>query len=183
MKDYQLTTLSGEPTTLSSFQGKVLLIVNVASQCGFTKQYEGLEALYREYKDQGLVILGFPANDFAAQEPGTSAEIGAFCDSKFGVTFPMFEKISVLGETMHPLYQELIAAKPETTGDSEEFRQGIAGFLASSNLPLQSTKPEVFWNFEKFLVGRDGKVLDRFSSTIEPSDERLVGAVEAALAA
>src|ERR1700690_54774 len=135
--DFTLNALNGTPTPLANFKGKVMLVVNVASQCGYTPQYEGLQELYAKYKDQGLVIAGFPANNFGGQEPGSNEEIGAFCKSKFGVTFPMFSKISVAGKDKAPLYQFLTdkAAHPKTGG----------------HIP---------WNFTKYLVERDGKVLD-----------------------
>jgi len=156
--DFTLDSLTGTPTPLANFKGKVMLVVNVASQCGYTYQYEGLQALYMKYKDQGLVVAGFPANNFGAQEPGTNAEIGAFCKSKFGVTFPMFSKISVAGKDKAPLYQFLTdkAANPKTGG-------------------------EIPWNFTKYLVDRDGKVLARFDSPVEPLSKELTSAVEAAL--
>jgi glutathione peroxidase len=156
--DFTLDSLTGTPTPLASFKGKVMLVVNVASQCGYTYQYEGLQALYVKYKDQGLVVAGFPANNFGGQEPGTNAEIGAFCKSKFGVTFPMFSKISVAGRDKAPLYQFLTdkGANPKTGG-------------------------EIPWNFTKYLVDRDGKVLARFDSPVEPLSKELTSAVEAAL--
>jgi glutathione peroxidase len=156
--DFTLDSLTGTPTPLASFKGKVMLVVNVASQCGYTYQYEGLQALYLKYKDQGLVVAGFPANNFGAQEPGTNAEIGAFCKSKFGVTFPMFSKISVAGKDKTPLYQFLTdkAAHPKTGGD-------------------------IPWNFTKYLVDRDGNVLARFDAPVEPLSKELTSAVEAAL--
>ena len=156
--DFTLDSLTGTPTPLASFKGKVMLVVNVASQCGYTYQYEGLQALYLKYKDQGLVVTGFPANNFGAQEPGTNAEIGAFCKSKFGVTFPMFSKISVAGKDKAPLYQFLTdkAAHPKTGGD-------------------------IPWNFTKYLVDRDGNVLARFDAPVEPLSKELTSAVESAL--
>ena len=156
--EFTLDAINGTPTPLASFKGKVMLIVNVASQCGFTPQYEGLQALYARYKDQGLVITGFPANNFGGQEPGTNAEIGAFCKSKFGVTFPMFSKISVEGGDKAPLYQFLTDKKvnPKTGG-------------------------EIQWNFTKFLVDRNGKVIQRFEPDVEPLSGGLVSAEEAAL--
>src|ERR1019366_5697510 len=156
--DFTLDALNGTPTPLGIFKGKVMRVVNVASQCGYTPQYEGLQALYAKYKDQGLVVTGFPANNFGGQEPGSNAEIGAFCKSKFGVTFPMFAKISVAGKDKAPLYQFLTDknANPKTGG-------------------------EIPWNFTKYLVGRDGKVLARFDAPIEPMSKELVSAVEAAL--
>lgn len=150
--DFTLDALNGTPTPLANFKGKIVLMVNVASQCGYTPQYEGLQALYMKYKDKGLVIAGFPANNFGAQEPGTNQEIGAFCRSKYGVTFPMFAKISVKGEDKAPLYKFLT----ETGGD-------------------------IKWNFTKFLVDRNGKVIRRFEPDVEPQSKELVSAIEAAL--
>ena len=156
--EFTLDALNGTPAPLANFKGKVLLVVNVASQCGYTYQYEGLQALYAKYKDQGFVIAGFPANNFGGQEPGSNAEIGAFCKSKFGVTFPMYSKISVAGKDKAPLYQFLTdkAANPKTGG-------------------------EIQWNFTKFLVDRDGKVIARFEPAVEPQSKEVVSAVEAAL--
>jgi len=156
--EFTLNALNGTPTPLSIFQGKVMLLVNVASQCGYTPQYEGLQALYAKYKDQGLVIAGFPANNFGSQEPGTNEEIGAFCKSKYGVTFPMFAKISVQGSDKAPLYQFLTdkSANPKTGG-------------------------EIQWNFTKFLVDRNGRVIQRFEPAVEPQSSELVSAIEAAL--
>lgn len=156
--DFTLDALNGAPTPLTGFKGKVILMVNVASQCGYTPQYEGLQALYLKYKDKGLVIAGFPANNFGEQEPGSNQEIGAFCRSKYGVTFPMFAKISVKGEDKAPLYRFLTdkAANPKTGG-------------------------EIQWNFTKFLVDRNGKVIERFEPDVEPGSAELVSAVEAAL--
>jgi glutathione peroxidase len=150
--------IDAQPVPLSQYQGKVVLVVNVASKCGFTKQYAGLQQLYEEYKDQGFVILGFPANNFGGQEPGTDSEIKEFCTTKFNVTFPMFSKISVKGKGMHPLYQYLTS--PEENG---EFGKPIT------------------WNFNKFLIGKDGKTIDRFGSKVKPLDPKLVSAVEEAL--
>jgi len=156
--EFTLDALNGTPAPLANFKGKVLLVVNVASQCGYTYQYEGLQALYAKYKDQGFVIAGFPANNFGGQEPGSNAEIGAFCKSKFGVTFPMYSKISVAGKDKAPLYQFLTdkAANPKTGG-------------------------EIQWNFTKFLVDRDGKVIARFEPAVEPQSREVTAAVEAAL--
>src|SRR5579859_6667212 len=156
--EFTLDAINGTPAPLANFKGKVMLVVNVASQCGYTPQYEGLQALYAKYKDQGLVITGFPANNFGGQEPGTNAEIGAFCKSKFGVTFPMFSKISVKGADKAPLYQFLTDTKanPKTGG-------------------------EIQWNFTKFLVDRDGKVIQRFEPEVEPQSKEIEAAVEAAL--
>ena len=157
--EFTMDSLQGVPTPLAQFKGKVVLIVNVASQCGYTYQYEGLQALYMKYKDKGLMVAGFPANNFGEQEPGTNVEIGAFCKSKYGVTFPMFSKISVKGADKAPLYRFLTdkTANPKTGG-------------------------EIPWNFTKFLVDRDGKVLARFDSAVEPESKEVVAAVEKALA-
>ena len=170
-------TIAGEVTSLGAYRGKVLLVVNVASNCGFTKQYGALETLYRRFRDQGLVVLGFPANDFAAQEPGSNGEIATFCRETFGVDFPMFSKIAVTGPGTHPLYSVLIAAGPAATGS------GRAAFRAELDTYAPSNpEPGILWNFEKFLVGRDGKVVARFSPEVAPDDAAVVGAIEAALA-
>src|ERR1700681_5101595 len=156
--EFTLDALNRTSAPLANFKGKVMLVVNVASQCGYTYQYEGLQALYAKYKDRGLVLTGFPANNFGGQEPGSDAEIGAFCKSKFGVTFPMFSKISVAGKDKAPLYQFLTdkTANPKTGG-------------------------EIPWNFTKYLVDRDGKVLARFDAAVEPMSKELTTALEAAL--
>ena len=158
--EYTLDALNGIPTPLSNFKGKVMLVVNVASQCGYTYQYETLQSLFKKYEAQGLVITGFPANNFGGQEPGSNEQIGAFCKSKFGVTFPMFSKISVKGADKAPLYQFLTdkAANPKTGG-------------------------EIQWNFTKFLVDRNGKVLARFESAVEPDSKEVTSAIEVALKA
>jgi glutathione peroxidase len=158
--DFTPNAINGNPLPLSTYKGKVMLIVNVASQCGYTYQYETLQSLYMKYKDQGLVLAGFPANNFGAQEPGTNAEIGAFCKSKFGVTFPMFEKISVKGADQAPLYKFLTSPATNKKGPGE-----------------------IQWNFTKFLVDRDGNVIARFEPAVEPNSKEVVSAVEAALKA
>ena len=165
--------IDGTPASLAEHRGKVLLIVNVASQCGFTPQYAPLEALYKQNRDKGLVVCGFPANEFAAQEPGSNAEINSFCETSFGITFPMYAKIAVTGPEQHPLYNALVESKPETTGDTTELRQHLVEFGVSPTTP-----PEVLWNFEKFLVARDGKVVNRFASDVEPNDPRIQSAIE-----
>jgi glutathione peroxidase len=177
--------ITGEAVTLGEYQGKVLLLVNVASQCGLTPQYTALEELYTRFKDDGLVVCGFPANDFGAQEPGTDDEIKAFCTTNFSVDFPMFSKIAVTGPQIHPLYRALIAAKPQPTGDSrEDFRQKLNGFLAAKhNGASTNPEPGVLWNFEKFLVDRSGNVAGRFSPEITPGDPIIVTAIESALKA
>lgn len=171
-----LTTIDGQPATLGDYAGKVLLVVNVASKCGLTPQYEGLAQLYRARKDAGLEVLGFPANDFKGQEPGSEAEIQQFCQLTYDVTFPMFSKIAVTGEGIHPLYAQLVAAQPQATGDGP-MREKLAGFGIEPN-----PAPGVLWNFEKFLIGRDGKVAGRFAPDVTAADPRLLAAIDAALA-
>ena len=146
--------IDGHDYDLAKLQGKVVMIVNVASKCGYTPQYKGLEALYKKYQDQGLVIVGFPANNFHSQEPGTDAEIKTFCTSKYDVTFPMMSKISVKGDDEHPLYKMMTDAKGDVT-----------------------------WNFNKFLVGRDGVLIEHFDSKVKPEDTKMTDAIESALAA
>lgn len=175
--DIPLKTIEGEDAKLGDYAGKVLLVVNVASKCGLTPQYEALQALYAAKKDQGLVIAGFPANDFGAQEPGTEAEIVEFCSTIYGVDFPMFEKITVVGEDKHPLYKALTLARPEAKR-GEDMRERFRSRGREPNPP-----PEVMWNFEKFIVGRDGKVVDRFAPSVTPDDAELVAQLDRALAA
>jgi glutathione peroxidase len=174
--DIPVERIDGTPTSLAEYQGKVLLIVNVASQCGFTPQYAGLEALYEANRDKGLVICGFPANDFGAQEPGSNAEIHSFCETSFGVKFPMYAKIAVTGKARHPLYKALVSSIPETTGDTAELRKHLIEFGVTP-----TTAPEVLWNFEKFLVGRNGKVVRRFAPDVAPDDAVLHDAIAAEL--
>ncbi len=156
--DYTLKSIDGEPTALSSLKGKVVLLVNVASKCGYTPQYTGLESLYEKYKDQGFVIVGIPANNFMSQEPGTNAEIKTFCKSKYDVKFPMMAKVSVKGSDEAPLYQYLTSKEqnPNTGGD-------------------------IKWNFTKFLVGRNGQIIARFEPAVTPADPALTSAVQGAL--
>ncbi len=156
--DFTLDDIDGNPVSLAQFKGKALLIVNVASRCGFTYQYAGLEVLYDKYRDRGFVILGFPANNFFRQEPGTDGEIKQFCSAAYGVTFPMFSKISVKGRDMHPLYRWLT---------SRETDPRFAGAIT--------------WNFNKFLVGRDGRVVARFRTQDEPGSDAVAKAIEAAV--
>ena len=172
-----LRRIDGSADTLSGHAGNVLLVVNVASKCGLTPQYEGLETLHRQYKDQGFEVLGFPANDFAAQEPGTDEEIVSFCSANYGVSFPMFAKADVTGADKQPLYAALTAAKPDKQGPVEEFRERLKGYGMTP-----TDDPEVLWNFEKFLIGRDGEVAARFAPATTPDDPALVGAIEAELA-
>jgi len=156
--DFTMKNIDGTEVPLSTYKGKVLLIVNVASKCGNTPQYEGLEKLYRTYKDRGFTILAFPANNFLWQEPGNDAEIKQFCTSKYDVTFDMFSKISVKGSDQHPLYQFLTSKEtdPEFAGD-------------------------VKWNFQKYLVDRSGKVIAKFAPSTKPESEEIIGAIEAAI--
>lgn len=177
IQDIPLTTIEGQPTSLADYRGKVLLVVNVASKCGLTPQYEGLQALYADKQPQGLEILGFPANNFLGQEPGSEAEIQQFCQLNYDVGFPMFAKISVAGEDVHPLYQQLVAAQPQAIGEGP-----LRERLASKDIPLQAA-PGILWNFEKFLVGRDGQVIARFAPDVAADDARLREAVDKALAA
>jgi len=170
--------INGEPASLGEFAGQVLLVVNVASKCGLTPQYEGLEKLYDLYRGQGLVIAGFPANDFKAQEPGSNQEIQSFCTVNYGVTFPLFSKITVVGPEKHPLYKALIAAQPKATSTAETpFREKLKGY-GIDTLP----EPEILWNFEKFLVNRQGEVVQRFSPDMQPDAPDLVAAIKAELA-
>ncbi len=156
--DAKINTLDGSPADLSEFEGKALLVVNVASKCGLTPQYEGLQKLHEQYADRGFEVLGFPCNQFMGQEPGTAEEIREFCDTTYHVTFPLFEKIDVNGDQQHPIYAEL-----EQQADAD----GEAG--------------DVKWNFEKFLVAPDGKVVGRFRPQVTPEDPALVAAIEAQL--
>ncbi|MFI5046284.1 MAG: glutathione peroxidase [Acidimicrobiia bacterium] len=158
MYDAKVNTLDGEPADLSAYEGKALLVVNVASKCGLTPQYEGLQALHDQYADQGFEVLGFPCNQFMGQEPGSAEEIREFCDTTYGVTFPLFEKIDVNGAQRHEVYEVLTA---------KEDAEGVAG--------------DVKWNLEKFLVSPDGEVVGRFRPQVQPSDEALVAAIEANL--
>ena len=176
--DIPVKRISGDDASLAEFKGKVLLIVNVASKCGLTPQYEGLEKLYEQYKGQGLVIAGFPANDFKAQEPGTNEEIQSFCKLNYGVEFPLFDKITVVGDHKHPLYSALIAAQPKAVSLSTvPFREKLKGYGIESN-----ADPEILWNFEKFLVSRSGEVVERFAPDTQPDAPELVAAIEAELA-
>jgi len=170
--------ITGTDASLAEFKGKVMLIVNVASKCGLTPQYEGLEKLYKQYRDQGLVVAGFPANDFAGQEPGTNDEIQSFCTTNFGVEFPLFDKITVVGAGKHPLYKALIEAQPKAVSSAEiPFSEKLKGYGMTPN-----PEPEVLWNFEKFLVSRQGEVVKRFAPDTVPDDPALVAAIKEELA-
>jgi glutathione peroxidase len=175
--DIPVKTLAGEPATLAPYRGHVLLIVNTASKCGLTPQFEGLEKLYSTYKDRGFDVLGFPANDFAGQEPGTSEEIASFCTRNYGVDFPMFEKISVTGPGTHPLYDLLISAQPVAQVADPAFRGNLDGFLSKHGAKTNPA-PGILWNFEKFLVNREGRIVARFAPDTKPTDEVLLEAIE-----
>jgi len=181
LTDIPLTTIAGAPATLADYTGKVLLVVNVASKCGLTPQYTALEALYQQFKGRGFEVLGFPANDFAGQEPGTNEEIATFCSTEYPVTFPLFAKIAVTGPEKHPLYAALIAARPEHVVYGP-WREGLTDYAAKNGFPPPNPLPELLWNFEKFLIGRDGAVLARFAPDMPPDDIRITGAIEFALA-
>ncbi len=155
--DFSLNRIDGSKESLSTYRGKVLMIVNVASKCGNTPQYEGLESLFKKYRDQGFVVLGFPANDFGGQEPGSNAQIASYCRATWSVDFPMFEKISVTGDDAHPLY-EFLTSRPDPIGG------------------------EIEWNFQKFLVGRDGQIVERISPQTQPLDSGLVERIQKLLA-
>lgn len=178
MYDISLRTLAGEPTSLRRYAGKVLLIVNVASQCGLTPQYESLERTFESERERGLVVLGFPSNQFGAQEPGTSDEIATFCTTNYGVQFPMFEKIDVNGESRHPLYRALLEAQPQPLQKDDTFRKSLVEFGVTPEPPAN-----VGWNFEKFLISRDGRVVGRFAPDITVDDPLLREAIERELAA
>jgi glutathione peroxidase len=154
--DLPIKTLEGETTSLGAHKGKVMLVVNVASRCGYTPQYKGMEALFQKFKEQGLVVCGIPCNQFGRQEPGTGSEIREFCSANYNVTFPMYEKVNVKGPNQHPIYS----------------------VLAGENSPFPG---DVRWNFGKFLVSKDGKVLKRFGSSTDPMSSELIAAVELAL--
>jgi len=151
--DQSVKDINKNEVNLSDYEGKVLLIVNVASKCGFTKQYDGLQKLYEKYKDQGFEVLGFPCNDFGGQEPGTNEEIAEFCSLNFNVTFPMFDKVKVLGEDKHPLFK--ILTKNSNTGDSN-----------------------IKWNFEKFIIDKKGNVIERFRSITKPDGKKIISSIE-----
>ena len=176
LTDIELTMNDGRTATLDDWRGKVVLVVNVASKCGLTGQYEGIEALYRARKDAGLMVLGVPANDFKQQEPGSDAEILDFCRTTYDVSFPLAAKTSVAGEGKHPLYAALTGAIPAAEGDGP-WRERLAGYGIAVN-----AAPEVQWNFEKFLIGRDGRVIARFAPDVAADDPRLTAAIDKALA-
>lgn len=175
--DIAVKCINGTSTKLDAYRGRVMLIVNVASKCGLTPQYEGLERLHERLAARGLAVLGFPANEFASQEPGTHAEIRNFCTTNYGVKFPMFEKIIVKGEGQHPLYSFLTKAQPKAQGNVAGFRAQLEGYGIKPG-----AEDEILWNFEKFVVNRKGKIVARFAPTIAPEDPALVKTIEAELA-
>jgi glutathione peroxidase len=177
LQSIPLKTIANKDASLADYAGKVVLVVNVASKCGLTPQYEGLEKLHKELGPKGLVVTGFPANDFGAQEPGSNDEIATFCTTNFGVGFPMFAKIVVTGADKHPLYAALTNAMPNKRGDAETFRDKLRGYGMTP-----TADPEVLWNFEKFLIGKDGTVAARFAPTTAPDDAELRAVIEAELA-
>jgi glutathione peroxidase len=172
LQDIAVDSIRDETTSLGEFAGSVLLVVNVASKCGLTPQYEGLEAIHQRYHEDGLVVLGFPANNFGGQEPGSNDEIAEFCSTNYSVTFPLFAKISVVGDDQHPLYAELTSQAPTADG-KDEFRANLRGYGMTP-----TDDPDVLWNFEKFLVSRQGQVVGRFAPTVTPDDPVLVRAIE-----
>jgi glutathione peroxidase len=173
--DIEFQKVDGTTGALREHEGEVVLVVNVASKCGLTPQYEALEQLHRAKHDQGLSIVAFPANNFGGQEPGTDDEIAEFCSREYDVTFPVMSKISVVGDDQHPLYAALTEAVPTADG-KDEFRAHLQGF------DLETTEdPDVLWNFEKFLVDRSGEVVARFAPSVTPDDPKLVAAIDAAL--
>lgn len=176
LQDVPLTRLDGAADSLSAHSGKVLLIVNVASKCGLTPQYEGLEKLFEAKRAQGLEVLGFPANNFKEQEPGSEADIAAFCSTTYNVQFPMFSKVSVVGADQHSLYAALTKAQPAAIGEGP-MRAKLEGFKIPTN-----PAPDVLWNFEKFVVGRNGEVVARFAPDVTADDPRLVSVLDAELA-
>lgn len=177
--DIHVNRIDGTPVSLAEYQGKVMLIVNVASKCGLTPQYDGLEKLYETYADQGLEVLGFPANEFAGQEPGTNHEIQEYCRLNFGVKFPMFAKIVVKGKGRHALYDHLTTAAPESRGKKGNPMYGMLKLAGKG--PKQ--KGDILWNFEKFVVSREGEVVARFAPTVAPNDPDLIAAIERELKA
>lgn len=172
--DFKMKDIKGNEADLAKFKNKVLLVVNVASKCGLTPQYEGLEALYKKYHDRGLEILAFPANEFKEQEPGTSAEIAQFCQVNYGVTFPLFEKIVVKGNAQNPLYTYLTNEKPEATLKPDGT---LLDRLKSAGL-LTGAPQDIKWNFEKFLIDIEGNIVERFSPEIAPTDSLITNAIE-----
>ncbi|MGI8495780.1 MAG: glutathione peroxidase [Pyrinomonadaceae bacterium] len=169
-------TIDGTETNLDKYKDKVLLVVNVASKCGLTPQYEGLQKLYDEYRGRDFEVLGFPANNFMRQEPGTEQEIKDFCDANYHVKFPLFSKISVKGDDQHELYKYLTENKPETDVNDGEFEEKLKGYGSTRSKPN-----EVLWNFEKFLIGKEGEIAARFAPDVTVEDSRLVEKIKSEL--
>jgi len=176
IQDIPLKRIDGSADTLAAHKGKVLLVVNVASKCGLTPQYEGLEKLFEAKRAEGLEILGFPANNFREQEPGSDAEIADFCATTYNVQFPLYSKISVAGADQHPLYAALTKARPAAIGEGPH-RARLEGFKIATN-----PAPDVLWNFEKFVIGRNGDVVARFAPDVTADDPRLTSVIDAELA-
>lgn len=176
--DIPVRTIDGKETTLGDYKGKALLVVNVASKCGLTPQYEGLEKLHEDYSGKGFEVLGFPANNFLGQEPGTNEEIQEFCSTTYNVQFPLFEKISVKGEDRHPLYQHLTSERPNADiANGDEFEERLKGYGQ-----IRESSDDILWNFEKFLIGKDGRVAARIAPDVTVEDDRVIAAVDDALA-
>jgi glutathione peroxidase len=176
LQEIEFRTMAGDTSTLGDYAGDVLLVVNVASKCGLTPQYEGLQQLHTELSDRGFSVLGFPANNFGGQEPGTDEEIAEFCSTNYQVSFPVFSKISVVGDDQHPLYGALTTAAPTAVGN-EEMRQRLRSYDLT---PTED--PDVVWNFEKFVIARDGSVVARFAPATTPDDPALRATIEDELA-
>jgi glutathione peroxidase len=177
IQEIPFTTIDGEQSSLGDHAGNVVLVVNVASKCGLTPQYEALESLYEAKRDEGFTILGFPANNFMAQEPGTDEEIVEFCTSTYDVQFPLASKISVTGDDQHPLYKQLTSTIPHAEGDPEAFRSRLQGFKIDT-----TSDPDILWNFEKFLVAKDGTIVRRFAPSMTPDDPVITAAIDEQLA-
>jgi glutathione peroxidase len=172
--DIPVRRIDGNPASLADHKGAVLLVVNVASQCGLTPQYAELEEIYETYRDRGFAVLGFPANEFAGQEPGSNVEIQQFCQTKFGVKFPMFEKIVVKGDGQHQLYRKLIASRPT----AQQNPNGTLRKTLEKHGLAPTNDTDIMWNFEKFLVNRRGEVVGRFAPDVAPKDSALTRAIE-----
>ena len=169
MYEFSMKNIDGSEVKLETYKGKVVMIVNTASKCGLTPQYEALQAVYDKYKDKNFLILGFPANNFMGQEPGTEDEIKDFCSTNYNVTFPMFSKLSTKGDDQHELYKYLTETKPETDVNDGGLEEKLKGYGA-----VRSQPSEVLWNFEKFLVSKEGEITARFAPDVAPNDERLL---------
>jgi glutathione peroxidase len=175
--NFSIPTIDGKKASLGEYKGKVLLLVNVASKCGLTPQYSALEKIYEKYHDKGFEVLGFPANEFGSQEPGTNAEIQQFCSLNYGVKFPMFQKIVVKGPGQHPLYQYLTSTKPSAEKpEGEDFEEKLKGYGIQ-----RENKSDILWNFEKFLIDRNGKVAARLSPDMTPDNPVLTKKIESLL--